>query len=124
MIGLAPRHVVACAAAILVVVLLAVDVTGQPRWVGEIVYDPFPIEFSRDMGRRFRPENCAVRTPRATMSVALLGARRIVVYQFDGDWSSFDAVKGYGYAHLEDSAGCEWWGRYLGPDRSKWFVWP
>ncbi len=29
-----------------------------------------------------------------------------------------------GYAHAQDSAGCEWWGRYLGPDRSKWVVWP
>ena len=27
-----------------------------------------------------------------------------------------------GYAHVEDDAGCEWWGRYLGPDRSKWIV--
>jgi len=31
---------------------------------------------------------------------------------------------GNGYAHGQDSAGCEWWGRYLGPDRSKWIVWP
>jgi hypothetical protein len=27
-----------------------------------------------------------------------------------------------GYAHVEDDSGCEWWGRYLGPDRSKWIV--
>jgi hypothetical protein len=27
-----------------------------------------------------------------------------------------------GYAHVEDDSGCEWWGRYLGPDRSKWTV--
>jgi hypothetical protein len=31
---------------------------------------------------------------------------------------------GNGYAHVQDSAGCEWWGRYLGPDRSRWIVWP
>ena len=29
-----------------------------------------------------------------------------------------------GYAHLKDAAGCEWWGRYLGPDRSNWVVRP
>jgi hypothetical protein len=29
-----------------------------------------------------------------------------------------------GYAHVQDSAGCEWWARYLGPDRAKWVVWP
>lgn len=28
-----------------------------------------------------------------------------------------------GYAHLQDRSGCEWWARYLGPDRSKWVVW-
>jgi hypothetical protein len=27
-----------------------------------------------------------------------------------------------GYAHVEDESGCEWWGRYLGPDRGKWIV--
>lgn len=27
-----------------------------------------------------------------------------------------------GYAHVEDDSGCEWWSRYLGPDRSKWIV--
>ena len=29
-----------------------------------------------------------------------------------------------GYAHAQDASGCEWWGRYLGPDRSKWVVRP
>ena len=29
-----------------------------------------------------------------------------------------------GYAHAQDSSGCEWWARYLGPDRAKWIVWP
>ena len=29
-----------------------------------------------------------------------------------------------GYAHVQDAAGCEWWGRYLGPDESKWVVRP
>jgi hypothetical protein len=29
-----------------------------------------------------------------------------------------------GYVHLQDAAGCEWWGRYLGPDQSKWIVRP
>ena len=29
-----------------------------------------------------------------------------------------------GYAHLQDAAGCEWWGRYLGPDRNTWVVRP
>jgi hypothetical protein len=29
---------------------------------------------------------------------------------------------GDGYAHFEDEAGCEWWARYLGGDRSKWTV--
>ena len=29
-----------------------------------------------------------------------------------------------GYAHVQDVSGCEWWGRYLGPDRSKWVVRP
>jgi hypothetical protein len=27
-----------------------------------------------------------------------------------------------GYAHIEDGSGCQWWGRYLGPDCSKWIV--
>jgi hypothetical protein len=27
-----------------------------------------------------------------------------------------------GYVHVEDSAGCQWWGRYLGGDRSGWVV--
>jgi hypothetical protein len=27
-----------------------------------------------------------------------------------------------GYAHFEDESGCEWWARYLGPDRSRWIV--
>jgi hypothetical protein len=27
-----------------------------------------------------------------------------------------------GYAHIEDQSGCQWWGRYLGPDRSHWIV--
>jgi hypothetical protein len=27
-----------------------------------------------------------------------------------------------GYTHVEDGSGCQWWGRYLGPDRSKWIV--
>jgi hypothetical protein len=27
-----------------------------------------------------------------------------------------------GYAHFEDESGCQWWARYLGPDRSKWIV--
>jgi hypothetical protein len=29
-----------------------------------------------------------------------------------------------GYAHFQDRSGCEWWVRYLGPDRSKWVVHP
>ena len=29
-----------------------------------------------------------------------------------------------GYAHFQDAGGCEWWARYLGPDRSKWVVRP
>jgi hypothetical protein len=29
-----------------------------------------------------------------------------------------------GYAHLQDAAGCEWWGRYLGPDQNTWVVRP
>ena len=29
-----------------------------------------------------------------------------------------------GYAHVQDVSGCEWWARYLGPDRSKWVVRP
>jgi hypothetical protein len=29
-----------------------------------------------------------------------------------------------GYAHFQDGSGCEWWARYLGPDRSKWVVRP
>jgi hypothetical protein len=29
-----------------------------------------------------------------------------------------------GYAHVQDGSGCEWWARYLGPDRSRWVVWP
>jgi hypothetical protein len=29
-----------------------------------------------------------------------------------------------GYAHFQDGAGCDWWTRYLGPDRSKRIVWP
>ena len=29
-----------------------------------------------------------------------------------------------GYAHLVDAAGCEWWARYLGEDRSRWIVRP
>jgi len=29
-----------------------------------------------------------------------------------------------GYAHVQDGSGCEWWGRYLGPDRSQWVVRP
>ena len=29
-----------------------------------------------------------------------------------------------GYAHVQDSSGCEWWARYLGPDRARWIVWP
>jgi hypothetical protein len=29
-----------------------------------------------------------------------------------------------GYAHAQDGAGCEWWARYLGPDRRTWIVWP
>src|SRR5712692_1728479 len=29
-----------------------------------------------------------------------------------------------GYAHVQDASGCEWWARYLGPDRSKWVVRP
>lgn len=28
---------------------------------------------------------------------------------------------GNGYAHAMD-AGCEWWARFLGPDRSRWIV--
>ena len=31
---------------------------------------------------------------------------------------------GNGYAHFEDLAGCEWWARYLGGERSKWVVRP
>ena len=27
-----------------------------------------------------------------------------------------------GYAHFEDEAGCQWWARYLGGDRSTWVV--
>jgi len=27
-----------------------------------------------------------------------------------------------GYAHVQDESGCEWWGRYLGPDHSSWIV--
>ncbi len=27
-----------------------------------------------------------------------------------------------GYAHVEDDSGCEWWGRYLGPDRGNRIV--
>jgi hypothetical protein len=27
-----------------------------------------------------------------------------------------------GYAHVADASGCEWWGRYLGADRTKWIV--
>lgn len=27
-----------------------------------------------------------------------------------------------GYAHVEDESGCQWWGRYLGEDRSRWIV--
>ena len=27
-----------------------------------------------------------------------------------------------GYAHFEDEFGCQWWARYLGPDRSRWIV--
>ena len=29
-----------------------------------------------------------------------------------------------GYAHLQDATGCEWWGRYLGPDQNNWVVRP
>jgi hypothetical protein len=29
-----------------------------------------------------------------------------------------------GYAHVRDGSGCEWWARYLDPDRSKWVVRP
>ena len=29
---------------------------------------------------------------------------------------------GNGYAHVMDAAGCQWWARYLGPDRTKWVV--
>jgi len=29
---------------------------------------------------------------------------------------------GKGYIHFEDDSGCQWWGRYLGPDKSKWVV--
>ena len=29
---------------------------------------------------------------------------------------------GKGYIHFEDESGCQWWGRYLGPDKSKWVV--
>jgi hypothetical protein len=29
-----------------------------------------------------------------------------------------------GYAHFQDGSGCEWWARYLGPDRSRWVVRP
>jgi hypothetical protein len=39
-----------------------------------------------------------------------------------GKRRSFRAANGY--AHLQDAAGCEWWGRYLGPDRSTWIVRP
>jgi hypothetical protein len=27
-----------------------------------------------------------------------------------------------GYVHVEDGAGCQWWGRYLGGDRRAWVV--
>lgn len=27
-----------------------------------------------------------------------------------------------GYAHIEDASGCQWYGRYLGWDRTKWIV--
>ena len=27
-----------------------------------------------------------------------------------------------GYAHVEDESRCQWWGRYLGADRSRWIV--
>ena len=27
-----------------------------------------------------------------------------------------------GYAHAMDAAGCEWWARFLGPDRGRWVV--
>ena len=29
---------------------------------------------------------------------------------------------GKGYIHFEDDSGCQWWGRYLGGDKSKWVV--
>jgi hypothetical protein len=29
---------------------------------------------------------------------------------------------GNGYIHFEDQSGCQWWGRFLGPDRKKWVV--
>jgi hypothetical protein len=29
---------------------------------------------------------------------------------------------GNGYVHVMSDDGCEWWGRYLGPDQSKWIV--
>jgi len=29
---------------------------------------------------------------------------------------------GKGYVHFEDESGCQWWARYLGPDKSKWVV--
>jgi hypothetical protein len=29
---------------------------------------------------------------------------------------------GSGYVHFEDESGCQWWARYLGPDKSKWVV--
>ena len=34
-----------------------------------------------------------------------------------GKRRSFRAANGY--AHLQDAAGCEWWGGYLGPDRAR-----
>ena len=27
-----------------------------------------------------------------------------------------------GYAHFQDAAGCEWWARYLGPDKRRWVI--
>ena len=29
-----------------------------------------------------------------------------------------------GYVHVQDTAGCEWWARDLGPDPSQWVVRP
>ena len=29
---------------------------------------------------------------------------------------------GNGYLHFEDQSGCQWWGRYLGPNRDSWVV--